>query len=110
MLINLNELNAHDIVRKLHIVEKSAQIIWKAIENFYGYGFFTKILEEEYGITPDFQDKLRKDFQAELSTVKHDAATKINKISNQASQEIMKLTKEIRDKNAEMSSKRQGYL
>lgn len=54
MLINLNELNANDIVRKLHIVEKNPLIIWKALEDNFGYGFFTKILEEEYGITPDF--------------------------------------------------------
>lgn len=54
MLINLHELNANDIVRKLHIVEKSPLVIWKSIENYYGYGFFTKILEEEFGITPDF--------------------------------------------------------
>jgi len=53
-LISLHELNANDIVKKLHIVEKSAPVIWKALENIYGYGFFTKVLEEEFGITPDF--------------------------------------------------------
>lgn len=47
-------MNANDIVRKLHIVEKSPLIIWKALENNYGYGFFHKILEEDYGITPDY--------------------------------------------------------
>ena len=67
MFINLHEINAKDIIRKLHIVEKSPQVIWKALENNYGYGFFHKIIEEEYGITPDFQEKIKKDFAAELS-------------------------------------------
>lgn len=54
IFINLHELNAADIIRKLHIVEKSPLVIWKALESSFGYGFFHKIIEEEYGITPDF--------------------------------------------------------
>ncbi|CDW88897.1 UNKNOWN [Stylonychia lemnae] len=109
-LISLHELNAIDIIRKLHIVEKSPQNIWKALESSFGYGFFTKVLEEEYGITPDFQEKIRKEFSEELSIVKHDAATKINKVASQANQEILKLAKELSNKNSDLSNKRQEYI
>jgi hypothetical protein len=47
-------MNANDMMRKLFIIEKSAKTIWDAIERHYGYGFFNKIIETEFGITPDF--------------------------------------------------------
>lgn len=73
VLISLNELNANDIIRKLNIVEKNPSVIWKAIENHYGFGYFHKIIEEEYGITPDFQEKIKKDFATELNKSKADS-------------------------------------
>jgi len=54
MLINLNELNAQDVVRKLLIIEKDSQTVWNALEKVYGYGCFNKIIEDEFGISPDF--------------------------------------------------------
>lgn len=66
MLISLNEMNANDMVRKLYIVEKSPQEVWNSIIKHYGLGVFNKIIEEEYGITPDFQEKIKKEFANEL--------------------------------------------
>lgn len=36
MVINFNEMNADDIIRKLYIVEKNSEKIWEALEKHYG--------------------------------------------------------------------------
>ena len=59
MLISLEEMNADDMVRKLAIVEKKASVVWSSLIHHYGYGFFNKIIEEEFGIEPDFLDKIK---------------------------------------------------
>jgi hypothetical protein len=54
VLISIDEMSAEDMVRKLHIIEQSPTVIWEALQNNFGFGFFNKIIEGEYGITPDF--------------------------------------------------------
>jgi hypothetical protein len=59
-LISLHELNASSIVKKLAIVEKDSRTIWKALEDQFGFGYFRKIIEEDYGLLEDLE-QLRKD-------------------------------------------------
>ena len=47
-------MNASDIVRKLALIERKPIIVWKALTEHYGYGYFNKVIEEEFGIEPDF--------------------------------------------------------
>lgn len=54
MFITLKEMNALSIVQKLQIVESDAKIIWSAMKECYGEGYFNTIISEEYGITPDY--------------------------------------------------------
>ena len=54
-MISLHELNASAIIRKLAIVEKDSRILWNALEENYGFGFFRKVIEEDYGILEDLE-------------------------------------------------------
>lgn len=54
VLISLHELNAGDILKKLKMVEMDAHVIWKSLEKVFGFGYFNKVIEDEFGITPDF--------------------------------------------------------
>lgn len=45
MIVNFNEMNANDIVRKLSIVEKKPNAVWEALEKHYGFGFLNKMVE-----------------------------------------------------------------
>lgn len=75
-------MNANDMVRKLFIVEKDPNVIWKAIENIFGFGFFYKIIEEEYGIKPNFLEKFKKDLANEFNMTRAESNQKLNKLSN----------------------------
>ena len=78
VLINFHEMNAPDIVRKLYLVEQEPLKVWKALESHYGYGFFYKVILEEFGIMPDFVEKMKKNFSDELLKVKNDAKIKLS--------------------------------
>lgn len=70
------------MMRKMFIVEKSPRLIWDAIEAQYGFGFLNKIIEEEYGISRNFQEKIKTEFNNELNIVKHSATDRINKVAS----------------------------
>jgi len=109
-LVGLDEMNAHAIVKKLWIVEKTAKTVWEALEAHYGYGFFNKLIEEEFGIEPDFQEKIKDQFLSELHEVKHDASEKIAQVTSTVQGEIQKLQMELKEKNALMSYRRQAQI
>ena len=73
MLITLEELNAHDIVKKLFIIEKEPKVLWKALEKVFGFGFFHSVIEEEFGITPAFKEQTTKQYNEELNKSRHEA-------------------------------------
>ena len=54
-MISLHELNASSIIRKLAIIERDPKILWKSIEEEYGFGFFRKVVEEDYGLVEDLE-------------------------------------------------------
>lgn len=90
-------MNALSIMQKLYIVENNPQLIWNAIEQCYGEGFFHKIIEKEYGITPDFQEKTNKYVIDEINLIKYDSEDKIKQISSFAQEEVKRLTKLMRE-------------
>jgi hypothetical protein len=51
--IKFSEMSSETIIRKLKIIEKDPRKIWKAFDEYYGYGFFFDVLEHEFGITPE---------------------------------------------------------
>ena len=110
VLVTLKEMNANDMVRKLQLIEKNPLAVWQAIESQYGYGFFLKVISEEFGITPDFQTNLQKEMASELSRAKTDANNKLQKLSVEAKKEIGKLLAELREGNADRGKQREKYL
>jgi hypothetical protein len=42
-------------VHKLSIVEKDSKIIWKALEDEFGFGYFRKVIEENFGLFEDLE-------------------------------------------------------
>lgn len=45
-----SDMNATGFLRKLSKIEQDPYSIWDAVNTVYGEGFFTKIIEKEYGI------------------------------------------------------------
>jgi hypothetical protein len=45
-------LTAEAVIKKLAIIESNPKNIWKNLENIYGFGFFNRVIEEEFGISP----------------------------------------------------------
>lgn len=59
-------MNADSVIRKLQKIEKNPSIIWKAFDEYYGYGFFFDVLEKEFGITPETHAELVERFNVEI--------------------------------------------
>ena len=108
--IKFNEMNADAVIRKLQKIEKDPRVIWKAFDEYYGYGFFFDVLEYEFGITPETHHKLIEKFDTEIAAYKNVANTHITSISEKTQNEIDRLRKELEDKNLEMSMIKQKHL
>ncbi len=65
-------MNAMDITRKLSIVEKDPRILWSALEYNFGYGYFNSVIEQEFGISPDFKDYINKQYSQEMNNAKNE--------------------------------------
>ncbi len=108
--IKFNEMNADSVIRKLQKIEKDPRIIWKAFDEYYGYGFFFDVLEYEFGITPETHHNLVKRFDQEISHYKNIATNQISTIAEKTQSEIDRLRKELEDKNLEISMIKQKHL
>mmetsp|Transcript_4388 Transcript_4388/g.4146 ORF Transcript_4388/g.4146 Transcript_4388/m.4146 type:complete len:146 (+) Transcript_4388:853-1290(+) len=47
VLVNLDELNAEDMAKKLKIVEDNPAVLWDAFNAVFGPAFFNKVIEEK---------------------------------------------------------------
>lgn len=81
-------MSADKIMNKMKIVEKNPRIIWKAVENNYGYGFFFDVIEVEFGITPETRDNLIGRFNQELGKFKTVANTQIYSLTEKTHEEL----------------------
>jgi hypothetical protein len=108
-LISLHELNAQAIVHKLAIIEKDAKVIWKALEDEYGFGYFRKVIEENYGLFEDLE-KLKNGIMLSIMQERSETITKIDRVSKEARLEITKREFQIQDKNTEIANVRNGLM
>ena len=60
--ISIKDLNCFDMVRKLAVVEQDSTTIWLNIEKTFGFGFFNKQIELEFGINPQTHENMAFDF------------------------------------------------
>ena len=72
--IKFQELSADFVVRKLEIIEKSPTPIWKAFEKYYGYGFFNKVIESEFGINPDTRKEIGFKIEEEIKELRKNSS------------------------------------
>ncbi|CDW88802.1 UNKNOWN [Stylonychia lemnae] len=103
MLVSLDELNAFSITKKLAIVEKDPKILWKALEDVFGFGFFHPTIEEEFGITPAFKEQITKQFNEELNKARHESQSKVSKFAGSVKNELELFRRIIGRKNQEIS-------
>jgi hypothetical protein len=75
--IKFYEMNADSVVHKLCFIEKDSKKIWKAFDEYYGYGFFFDVIESEFGITPETKTNLINRFNIEIENYKTEAERKI---------------------------------
>ena len=59
-------MNAESIVSKLLIVEEDPFVIWNALNNNYGSGYFNQVIEKTLGVTSDYKDKIYNEFRQKL--------------------------------------------
>jgi hypothetical protein len=60
-------------------------MIWKALQRFYGFGFFNMMIEKEFGINPETHEEIAQSFIGQISSIKSDAIDKLEGISEQVS-------------------------
>lgn len=99
----MDEMKAINLTKKLAIVESDPKVVWNALEEVFGFGFFNPTIEEEFGITPAFKEQMTKQFNDELSKARNEANTKVNKLSGSIKNEIESFRKIIGRKNQEIS-------
>ncbi len=75
--INIQEMSADDIVRKMQIVETDPETIWRSIEKYYGFGFFNIMIEQEFGINPNTYSKVLSTFEGLVSKTKNECDERI---------------------------------
>jgi hypothetical protein len=86
----------------LAIVERDPKTIWKALEEHYGFGYFKKIMEEEYGLAEDLEI-LKRDMVNMVNIDRNELVTRVAKISQELKLEIVKRDMIIVDKHADLN-------
>jgi hypothetical protein len=74
-LIGINELNSSDIIMKLKLVETNPDLIWEAIEENFGFGFFNHIIEKEFSVS--LQAGQKDAIESTMVEIKKDSAAKL---------------------------------
>ena len=92
------------------MIEREPRIIWKAFDQYYGYGFFFDVLEKEFGITPETHKNLVSQFDKEIESYKNVADTHITKITSKTQLEIDRLRKDIDNKSLEVNMLKQKHI
>lgn len=42
-------------MRKLALVEREPRVLWAALEEHFGFGYFKRVIEEDYGLVQDLE-------------------------------------------------------
>lgn len=103
VFVRMEDMNAQAIVRKLSIVEKNPRVVWESVQKVFGFGFLSKVIEEDYGITPDFKDSIMRDFTEELAKLKNELGSKVKRLSQSFRNELESLRRLLAKKNADIA-------
>jgi len=93
--LTYDELTPSDVARKMKIIETQPEPIWRAIEKQFGYGFFHKIIEAEFGVTPEFREQIMTAWEKNLTSLRKETEEKICKLQLQSESEIINLKEKL---------------
>ena len=88
IFVGFREMNADAIVKKMAILELSAEKIWIAVEKNYGHGFFEEIIEQEYNIDPNVNMEIQRQFNEKLTEYQRLAMDQLRKFTEKSRNEI----------------------
>jgi len=71
-------MSAHFIVGKLMIIEEDPFKIWKALEDNYGAGYFSKVIERVMGVTDAWKDEIKKEFREKIHQTRFENEKMLN--------------------------------
>lgn len=100
--ISFHEMGTESILRKLSIIENNPFIVWKAIEQYFGSGFFNDVILREYDIQTETTNEMTSEINYQLKEYQRKAKEHISSISKQTQIELALLRKHLMDKEKEI--------
>ena len=100
--ISFHEMGTESILRKLSIIENNPFIVWKAIEQYFGSGFFNDVILKEYDIQTESSAELTHEINYQLKEYQRKAKEHISSISKQTQIELALLRRHLVDKEKEI--------
>lgn len=91
MFVEIGSMSAEKVVSKLLIVENDPKKVWAALNNNYGHNYFKTTIEEDYGITADFKDRMLKEFSEKVFQQEYDNNKRLNELRKDVNEEVNKL-------------------
>lgn len=98
------------MVWKLAVVEQDPAQIWTCIEKTFGFGFFNKQIEFEFGINPTTHEAMAFDFAKQVEEIRRLASDKFHKLTVETERIVDGLWKQIQDKNEEIIRQKESFL
>ena len=108
--IKFSEMTADDVMRKLEVIEKDARRVWDAITTHYGDGFFTDIIEQEYGLNPNSHQEILDQMAAFLKEHQEASEAKFTELSRESLRLVLNMRDEVKEKDEEVARLRSFHL
>ncbi len=62
-------MNAGHLVSRLAMIEQDPEIVWKALCENFGSDFFVDQIEEEFGVSNESSEKLKREIDIQLKSI-----------------------------------------
>ena len=62
-------MNAEHLVKRLAMIEKKSEVVWKCINKYYGEDFLLECIEGEYGVTNESSEKMLRHMEDHMMSL-----------------------------------------